>query len=152
ALTTSGAVASNKVYDGNTAATITGESLVGVIAPDAVTVSGGGSFATSTVGTGKAVTAALSLGGADASNYSLTQPAGLTANITGAALTITANNQSKTYGSTVTTGAGSTQFTSTGLQNGEAIGSVTIAIANSGALATATVANSPYTITPSAAT
>jgi hypothetical protein len=45
---------------------------------------------------------------------------------------------------------GTTAFTSTGLQNGETIGSVTLA--STGAVATATVAGSPYAITPSAAT
>src|SRR5206468_3667907 len=87
-LTATGATASNKVYDQTTAATITGESLVGVISPDAVTVSGGGSFDTKNAGTGKSVTSALTLGGADAGNYSLTQPTGLTADITAKALTI----------------------------------------------------------------
>src|SRR5260221_3429107 len=86
-----------------------------------------------------------------AGNYSITYNTGnLTVNA--AALSITASAQSKTYGSTVPTGAGSSLFTSSGLQNSETIASVTIAIANSGAVSTATVANSPYTITPSAAT
>ncbi len=69
-----------------------------------------------------------------------------------AALTVTANNQTKTYGQTVTTGAGSTQFTTSALQNGESVGTVTLAISSSGDTATASVAGSPYTITPSAAT
>ncbi|MBM3863318.1 MAG: hypothetical protein FJ385_05090, partial [Verrucomicrobia bacterium] len=88
-LSVSGATASNKAYDGTTAATITGASLVGVVEGDTVTVGGGGSFANANAGTGIAVTAALSLGGADAGNYSLTQPEGLTANITKATQTIT---------------------------------------------------------------
>ena len=44
-----------------------------------------------------------------------------------ATLIITANGDSKTYGQTKTYGAGSTAFTPSGLQNGETIGSVTIA-------------------------
>jgi len=88
-LSVSGATASNKTYDGTTTATITGASLVGVVEGDTVSVVGGGSFASASVGTGIAVTAALSLSGADADNYSLTQPEGLTANITKAAQTIT---------------------------------------------------------------
>ena len=67
-----------------------------------------------------------------------------------AALSITANAQSKTYGQTVTFGSGSTLFTSSGLQNGETIGSVTLVC--SGGAGTAAVSGSPYTITPSAAT
>src|SRR5204862_6148332 len=86
ALTTTGATASNKVYDRTTAATITGESLVGIISPDVVSVSGSGTFADKNIGTGKSVTAALTLGGADAGNYTLTQPTGLTADITAKAL------------------------------------------------------------------
>ncbi|WP_298152525.1 YDG domain-containing protein [Flavobacterium sp.] len=81
-LTVTGAVASNKVFNGNTAATITGATLVGVVSPDVVTVSGGGTFSSATVGTAKPVTAALTLGGADAAKYTLTQPTGLTADIT----------------------------------------------------------------------
>ena len=41
-----------------------------------------------------------------------------------AALAITANNASKTYGQTLTFAG--TEFTSLGLQNGETIGSVTL--------------------------
>ncbi len=43
-----------------------------------------------------------------------------------APLTITANNTNKVYGSTLVTGSGNTNFTSSGLQNGETIGSVTM--------------------------
>lgn len=90
-LTVTGAVAQNKPYDGSTAATITGATLVGVISPDAVTVSGGGTFAQSNFGTGISVTANLSLGGTDAGNYSITQPTGLSADITAVSPTISAN-------------------------------------------------------------
>jgi endonuclease/exonuclease/phosphatase family metal-dependent hydrolase len=82
ALTVTGSTAQNKVYDGTTAATITGASLVGVIGADNVTLSGGGSFNDKNVGTNKPVTAAFILGGSDASNYILTQPTGLQADIT----------------------------------------------------------------------
>jgi hypothetical protein len=90
-LTITGATAQDKVYNGNTTATITGATLVGVIPGDAVTVSGGGTFASANAGNNIAVTAALTLGGAQAGNYSLTQPTGLTANITPASQTITFN-------------------------------------------------------------
>ncbi|WP_298223862.1 YDG domain-containing protein, partial [Flavobacterium sp.] len=93
ALTIGSAAASNKVFDGNTDAVITG-TLTGVIAPDVVTFNGTGTFASSAVGTGIAVTSTSTLTGADAANYSLTQPTGLTANITAAPLlpqTITFN-------------------------------------------------------------
>lgn len=81
ALTISSPAAVSKSFDGTTAATITG-SLSGVISGDAVTLSGTGTFASSAVGTGIAVTSTSTLGGADAGNYTLTQPTGLTADIT----------------------------------------------------------------------
>jgi filamentous hemagglutinin family protein len=64
-----------------------------------------------------------------------------------AALLITAQNQSKTYG-TLFTFAG-TEFTTGGLINGDAVTSVTLA--SGGAAATATVLGGPYVITASAA-
>lgn len=100
ALTVTGATAQNKVYDGTTTATITGATLVGVISPDVVTVSGGGTFASANVGTGIGVTANLVLGGANAGNYTLTQPTGLSANITQATPTITATTINITVGGT----------------------------------------------------
>jgi hypothetical protein len=80
-VTISGAAAQNKGFDGNTTATITG-SLNGVIAPDAVTLTLSGTFASSAIGTGIAVTSTSTIGGVNSGNYSLTQPTGLTANIT----------------------------------------------------------------------
>ncbi len=74
-------VAQNKVFDSNTNATITG-TLVGIISPDIVTFIGTGTFASSAVGNGIAVSSTSTLGGTGASNYTLTQPTGLTANIT----------------------------------------------------------------------
>jgi hypothetical protein len=70
-----------KVYDGNTNAVITG-TLSGIISPDVVTLNGTGNFNTRNVGTGKPVISTSTLGGADAGNYSLTQPVGLTGEIT----------------------------------------------------------------------
>ena len=87
ALTIGSAAASNKTFDGTDAAVITG-SLAGIIAPDVVTLVGTGTFASSAVGTGIAVTSTSTLAGADAANYSLTQPTGLTANITVAPTTL----------------------------------------------------------------
>ena len=81
-LTVNGATAVNKLYNANNAASITTTGLVGVVSGDVVTVTGGGTFATPNVGPGKAVTAALTLVGADAGNYSVVQPTGLLADIT----------------------------------------------------------------------
>jgi autotransporter-associated beta strand protein len=69
-----------------------------------------------------------------------------------AALTVTANDQSKVYGQTIATGPGDTNFSSSALQYSETIGSVTLAVSSGGDGANAAVAGSPYTITPSAAT
>jgi hypothetical protein len=74
----------DKPFDGNTTAQIdvSAATLVGVETNDVVTVSGGGSFATTAIATNKPITANLVLGGADGGNYSLTQPSGLTGSIT----------------------------------------------------------------------
>ena len=129
-------------------ATITGGTLTGVIAPDAVSVSTTGTFASPNVANGIAVTILLT--GANAGNYTLTQP-GATANITPAALTITATSVSKVYGNVLTSGPGSVAFTSTALQNGETIGSVTMTYGTGGAIHDA-IGSYVSHITPSAAT
>jgi hypothetical protein len=98
-LTTTGALTQNKLYDGTVAATITNETLVGVVGSDDVSVGGGGTFSDKNVGNSKPVTAALVLGGSTAPNYLLTQPSGLTANITPKPVNVTADGgQFKTKG------------------------------------------------------
>jgi len=86
--------------------------------------------------------------GLSSSFYTLTAGNAVNWVINPRALTITANNASKTYGQT-TTFAG-TEFSSSGLQNSETIGSVTLTSA--GAVSTASVSGSPYSIVPSVAT
>jgi len=88
ALTITSATGNNKVFDNTTTATFTG-TLTGVVSPDVVTLIGSGTFATATAGTGIAITSTATLGGAGAGNYALTQPTGITANITQASQTIT---------------------------------------------------------------
>ena len=83
----------NKVYDGKTTDTISGASLLGVVAGDKVTLSG--LFADKNVGTGKAVT--LTLTGTSAGNYSITPAGGLSADITARALTVSAKGVNKVY-------------------------------------------------------
>jgi hypothetical protein len=125
ALTVASASASNKVYDATNVATVTG-SLAGIIGTDVVTLVGSGTFASVNIGTGIAVTSTSTLGGASAGNYSLTQPTGLTANITAKGLTISsAAAASKQYdgnASAVITGtlngvAGNDVITFTGTGN-----------------------------------
>ena len=152
-LTLTGASVTTKTYDGTTAATITG-AISGVISSDVVTLNGTGTFASANVGTGISVTSIATLGGADAGNYSLTQPTGLTGQITLKSLTITATDVSKEMGVLLTGGAGSTAFTSSGLAGSETIGSVTItygaAAGTTGQGATAGTYSGQ--VTPSAAT
>jgi len=86
-LTVVGITAQNKVYDGTTVATLTLDSaeVIGLVDGDDVTVVVSvavGAFADAEVGTGKLVTVSgLTLIGADAGKYSLTQPT-TTADIT----------------------------------------------------------------------
>ena len=86
-------------------------------------------------------------GTATVGNYTFTYVTN-SLSVTAKGLTITANNGSKTYGQTFTTGAGSANFTSSGLVNSQTIGSITIASTG----ATATAAAGTYPIVPSAAT
>jgi uncharacterized repeat protein (TIGR02543 family) len=86
-LTLSNAAVTSKTYDGTTTASVTG-TLSGVISGDAVTFLGSGTFASANVGTGISVSSTSTLGGSDASNYTFTQPTGLTGEITKANQTI----------------------------------------------------------------
>jgi trimeric autotransporter adhesin len=80
ALTVSGITASNKVWDGNSTASLNlgGATLVGVISPDAValnTSAAAGTFVNPAVGTWAVTVSGLTLSGSASGNYSLTQPA-----------------------------------------------------------------------------
>lgn len=88
ALTISSAAAQNKVFNNTNIAVITG-TLTGVNGSDIVTLNPSGTFATVNVGTAIAVTSTSTLGGAQASYYTLTQPTGLSADITIASQSIT---------------------------------------------------------------
>jgi len=81
-------------------------------------------------------------------NYAITFT-GNNFEITRKSLNITANDLTKPFGQTLVLGAGQTNFTSSGLVNGETIGSVTLTASGG------TEANDPagnYTLTPSEAT
>jgi hypothetical protein len=104
-LSVSGVTANNKVYNGNTTATLTdtNAAVSGVIGADDVTLVKTGkaaTFGTATVGTGKSVTVTgYTISGTDAANYTLAQPTGLTANITEASSGLTWSAPSAiTYG------------------------------------------------------
>ncbi len=97
-LTVTGASANNKVYDATTAATVSGGAVT-ALGSDSVTLSGANAtFANKNVGTGKTVTAAYTLSGTDAGNYTLVQPSGMLADITPASLSVTgASAANKVY-------------------------------------------------------
>ena len=117
-LSVSGATAQNKVYDASTSATISGATLAGTVyAGDAVTLANAtsGTFADKNVGTAKAVSVTVALSGVGATNYTLTQPTGLSANITPAAITaitgVTAANRAYDGTTTATLNTGAAAFT-----------------------------------------
>jgi len=89
-LVVSGLIANNKIYDGTTAASLSGAASVTPLGSDSVSVSGTaiGAFDDANVGADKPVTVTgLVLTGADASNYTLA-PLVLRASITAASLAI----------------------------------------------------------------
>jgi hypothetical protein len=142
----------NKLYDGTLSATLTGTAnLLGVELADQASLVLGGtplvSFVSENAGTGIGlVVSGYSLSGAEALNYQVVQPAGLSADITPRPATIRANDQFKTIGNILTFGAGQRGFTANGLVAGEEISTVTL-VASGGVNAQDPVGS--YSITPS---
>jgi len=166
ALTVTGATVASKVYDGTTAATISGAALNGVVSGDAVALgnAASGTFANKHVGVGKAVSTAMTLSGADAGNYTLAQPA-LTGTITARALTVTGlAAQNKVYdGTTTATLAGTPGLAGAVSGDGVALAGTatgTFANADVGTAKTVTISGlslagadaGNYTLTPPTAT
>ena len=87
-LTIVGALAANKVYDGNNVAQVSSGNLVGLVGSDNVTLSQSGVFAQSTVGNGIPVTSTATISGSAAGNYNLVQPTLVAKNITAKQLLI----------------------------------------------------------------
>jgi filamentous hemagglutinin family protein len=84
-LDVTGVTATNKVYNGSAADPLGGKAAIAPLKGDKVTLSGTGvgAFANANVGTGKAVSVSgYCVTGADAGNYSLWEPTGLSASIT----------------------------------------------------------------------
>ena len=136
----------NKTYDGTNAATVT---LIGNPASGGnITLNAGtATFDTMDAGINKTITLGnTSLGGTDANKFVLFTASGTTvASITPASLFVTAASATKPYGETITL----TGFTVAGLVNDETIGTITET--SPGTTATASVADSPYAITPGVA-
>ena len=111
-----------------------------------VTLASAGAAANAGVSGGPYAIGASNAQGSGVSNYAITYVSGaLTVNR--ANLTVTANDATKGYGQTVAFNG--TEFTSSGLRNGETIGSV--ALSSAGAAAGANVNGSPYAIVASTA-
>lgn len=91
ALTITGVGAADKVYDGTTAATATGTaSLSGLVPGDNVTVKAGtAEFAGKNAGTQTVTFTGYGIEGPDAANYTVSQPADVTATISRKSVTIT---------------------------------------------------------------
>ncbi|MGA3179438.1 MAG: YDG domain-containing protein [Verrucomicrobiota bacterium] len=125
----SGITANSKVYNRTTTATLTSNNVVllGVVTGDTLTLNTNGyaaNFATAGVGSAIAVTVTgLTLSGTSVANYALTQPVGLTANITAAPVTIssgiTANN--KVYDRTTTATLSSNNVVLLGVVTGDTL-------------------------------
>jgi len=139
----------SKTY-GTTFTAFTG-TLSGLKNGDNITLAGFssvGSAATATVVGGPyTISATLNDPGSKLANYTIITHYG-TLTVSKAPLAITANTAHKAYGQTLTFAG--TEFTTSGLMNGDAVTSVTLT--STGAAATATVAGSPNTIVASAAT
>jgi hypothetical protein len=144
----------DKVYDGLLAASVSGLEPDITAAPPPVTLGAVSNalFDTKDVGVEKLITYQSTFSD---TVYELFAPFGTAvgtyvtrADITPAALTITANNATKVFGETLV--LATSAFTSVGLVAGETIGGVTLT--SPGTVATAPVAGNPYAITPSNAT
>jgi hypothetical protein len=153
ALTITGLTANNKPYDGGTNGTLSGTATYnGLVNGETLTVTGTpvATFASANVGT--SVSVSVTGYSAPNTNYTVSQPTGLSANITALPITITATGPLKTYGTALTTGTSTSNFTVTGsLASGQSATSVTLT-PNAAGLSATTAAGSAYTVTPSAAT
>ena len=121
-LTVSGIAASNKVYDGTTAAVVstTAASLNGLVSGDNLTIAASGSFGDKNASAGKTVSLVSSYGGTDKGNYAITDQASTTADIAAKALTvsgITASN--KVYDATTAATVSTSTANLSGLVNGD---------------------------------
>ncbi|MFM2172718.1 MAG: hypothetical protein RLZZ54_645 [Cyanobacteriota bacterium] len=168
ALTISGITAADKVYDGNTTATVStaGVAANGIVTGDVVTVNATGSFTSKNVASGQTVNLTSSTGGDDAANYSITGQSTTTASITARTVTLSASkvydgNTDLTGDVTITTGVATETLTYSGATAsdshvttaGKTISAITLANGGGGGLAanyvlpTLNATNAPVTIT-----
>ncbi|CAH0296654.1 Heme/hemopexin-binding protein [Massilia sp. Bi118] len=122
-ITAAGIRAGDKVYDGTTAATLSG-GFTGALPGDSLTVgTTAGVFDTRNAGDGKTVTFTSSvLAGADAANYMLTGPLTTTASIAPKPVTISITGEvRKEYDATANASLGADQFALNGLIANDAV-------------------------------
>ena len=150
-VTVGGVSAASKVYDGTAAAAIAtgGATLAGVIAGDVVALNGAavsGSFARADAGAGIAVAASgFALTGSDAANYALSQPAGLSADITRRSLSVAlTGSPTKTYNGADNAVVGTADFALSGFVAGQ---SATIGQTSTARYATANAGAQGVTVT-----
>jgi filamentous hemagglutinin family protein len=147
-LTVSGGSAANKTYDGTTAATVSGGSLSGLVNGDTVSLGQSGTFSDKNAATGKTVSYTSSLSGTDAGNYVLASSNGTaTADITAAALAVTANDDSKTADGTAYSGGNGVSYN--GLVTGDTATAVLAGNLAYGGSAQGAYLAGEYDITPS---
>jgi trimeric autotransporter adhesin len=99
------AAVNDKVYDGSTTASVASGQVQGVLAMDAsnISLTPAGSFTSANAGVNIPVNLSYSLSGTAAGNYVISQPTGLTANITPKNISITGQTgASKVYDATTT--------------------------------------------------
>jgi filamentous hemagglutinin family protein len=116
---------------GSTSFSVTSGTLYGSDSIAGVTLASAGADATATVSS--YAIAASNATGSGVSNYTITYVDG-SLSITPAALTITANNRSKTYGNSLP--LGTAEFEAEGLANDDAVSSITLQSAGTGTNAT----------------
>jgi hypothetical protein len=131
-LTIGGTITADKTYDGTNTATVdaSGATYTGLIDGDDVAVGTTGTFADGNAGTDKTVT--VSYTGADAGNYVITQPGGVTADIGRADITLSTSDVVKTYDGN-TSAAGSALVTSGVLYGSDSLSGGDFAFTNKNA-------------------
>jgi hypothetical protein len=138
----SGITADNKVYDQNTTATVQTASanLSGIVAGDNLSINSvTGVFDNKNVGTGKTVTLTSTYTGSDINNYSITDQATATANITAKALTATGfTAANKVYDNNTNATVSSSAATSSDIISGD---NVTVSANSAGTFADKNVNN-----------
>ena len=136
-----------KTYDGLAYNGGNGVSYAGFVNGEGAAVLGGSlSYGGTAQGAVNAGSYSLTASGLASNNYAIAYQPG-TLSVGQAALTVTALNQSKTYGTVAS--LGTTAFTTSGLVNGDTVTNVTLI--SFGSSAAASVAGGPYAITATSA-